>query len=120
MQILESGQNNVNMKRFWKIVKYLAVKVGKFIWYTIERLASRILYFLTEIVIGLACYIIYLVTFEPFTWKKATKRKAKRIRTLTKLKLYAWKYCSGYFKFIHDDKYLSDLYNKFSFLIEEK
>jgi hypothetical protein len=69
----------------------------------------RLLYFLTQIILLLVCQIIYFVTYEPNTSKKVTMRKIKRIRKLTKFKLWLWKHFGWYFKFIHKDKYLNDL-----------
>ena len=39
----------------------------------------------------------------------ATKRKIRRIRRLTKFKLWVWKYFGWYFKFIHDTRYFESL-----------
>ena len=72
----------------------------------------RILYFLTQIIIVIICNIIFFVTFEPNTREKVTMRKIRRIRRLTKFKLWLWKYFGWYFKFIHKDKYLIDLEKK--------
>ena len=69
----------------------------------------RLLYFLTQIIIIMACQLIYIVTYEPNTCKMATKRKIRRIRRLTKFKLWVWKYFGWYFKFIHDTKYFESL-----------
>ena len=82
------------------------------------HLVRRILQILFTTVVTLICGIIYLVTYEPGTKKHVTVRKCKRIRALTKLKLYAYKYGSCIFEFLHKD-YMRKLYNKFHFLIDK-
>ena len=72
----------------------------------------RLLFFLTQIIIVIVVQIIYLVTYEPNTRKNVTMRKIKRIRRLTKFKLWLWKNFDWYFKFIHKDKYLIKLEKK--------
>lgn len=76
------------------------------------HLIRRILYFTTNIIVAIACFIIYIVTYEPNTKKKVTIRKIRRIRALTKFKLWLWKYFDWYFKFIHKNKYFEKLENK--------
>lgn len=73
----------------------------------------RILYFATQIFFYLICQIIFLVTYEPHQWKKVTLRKIRRIRALTKFKLWMWKHFGWYFRFIRDDKYYRDLEKRF-------
>jgi len=107
------------MGRFFRIIKFILFKILNGIKDFIIHLISRILFFITQILFFITCDLIFVVTFEPGTWKRATKRKIRRIRALTKLKLYAWKYCEPYFKFIGDDVYLEKLYNNFGFLIEK-
>lgn len=58
---------------------------------------------------SIVCTLIFLVTYEPGKWKKVTLRKIRRIRTLTKFKLWMWNTFPWYFKFIHDDKYYTQL-----------
>ena len=71
----------------------------------------RILYFLTKLIVTIICFIIYIFTFEPNSRKKVTMRKIKRIRRLTKVKLWIWKNFGWYFRFIHDN-YLDGLANR--------
>ena len=80
------------------------------------RRVLQILFSFGFVVISL---LIYGITFEPKTKGKATRRKAKRIRILTKFKLYLYKWFGGFFDFIHYT-YLKELYKNFSFLIEKK
>lgn len=102
------------MERFFKILKFIGIGILKFINHFCRRVISIVFNF----IVVLICNIIWLVTWQPHAWKKTTTRKAKRIRTLTKLKLYAWKYGSWFFKWIHDD-YLEKLYKQYHFLIEK-
>lgn len=69
--------------------------------------------------ITVACAIIYTVTFEPNTKKRATPRKARRIRALTKFKLYMYKWFGPIFDFTHNT-YMRNLYYRMGFLINEK
>ena len=69
----------------------------------------RLLYFLTQIIIMVICQIIYVVTYEFGKGKKVTMRKIRRIRSLTKFKLWLWRNFDWYFKFIHNDDYLRKL-----------
>ena len=82
------------------------------------HLLRRILQIIFSILTTIVCVIIFIVEFEPNTRGKATSRKAKRIRRLTKFKLYAYKYLKPFWQFMHHT-YLENLYNKFSFLIEK-
>ena len=72
----------------------------------------RLLYFLTKFILYVACGLIFIVTYEPCTWKKVTKRKIRRIRVLTNFKLWLWRNFRWYFEFLHDTKYLEDLENR--------
>ena len=72
----------------------------------------RLLFFITKIIATTACLLIFLITIEPGKWKKVTKRKIRRIRALTKFKLWLWKHFRWYFEFIHDTKYLENLENR--------
>ena len=78
----------------------------------------RLLQIFFGIFISLICGIIFVVTYEPNTYGRPTKRKVRRIRRLTKLKLYAYKYFKPVCVFMHDC-YLGRLYNKFHFLIDK-
>lgn len=84
-------------------------KIKKFVIHFFRRL----LFFITQIIFQLVCLIIFLITFEPHAWKKITLRKIKRIRRLTRFKLWLWKHFDWYIKFIHDDKYYIDLEKRF-------
>lgn len=86
--------------------------MDKFLYFIIHFF-RRLLYFLTRFVLCTACGIIFIVTYEPFTWKKVTKRKIRRIRALTKFKLWLWRNFRWYFEFIHDAKYLEELEKRF-------
>jgi len=79
---------------------------------------KRIFQILSSIIIMFACSIIYVLTYEPGTEYKVTIRKARRIRFLTKLKLYVYKWLSPYWNF-QKNSYLSRLYNRFHFLIDK-
>lgn len=78
----------------------------------------RILRITLSFVCWIVCTLIYIVTFEPNTKHKATVRKVKRIRVLTKFKLYLYNWFKPVFKFLHYD-YYERLDNKFHFLIEK-
>jgi hypothetical protein len=78
----------------------------------------RILQIITTPLVSLICVIIYVVTYEPNTHGRATVRKCRRIRRLTKFKLYAYKYFKPICAIMHDT-YLTKLYNKFHFLIDK-
>lgn len=82
------------------------------------HLIRRILQITLSLAVSLACMIIYAVTYEPNTYKRVTKRKVRRIRKLTKLKLYVYKYFKPVCVFMHDC-YLANLYNKFHHLIDK-
>ena len=74
----------------------------------------RLLFFTTNIIIGLICILIFIVTYEPMKWKTVTKRKIRRIKRLTKFKLWMWRHFRWYFEFIHDDAYYKKLEEKLS------
>ena len=82
------------------------------------HLIRRILQIILSLLISIICGIIYAVTYEPGTYQQVTKRKVRRIRALTKLKLYIYKYFKPVCVFMHDS-YLNRLYNKFHFLIDK-
>lgn len=69
----------------------------------------RLLFFTTQFIFLIICFIIFVVTYEPNMRKKVTARKIRRIRALTKVKLWLWKHFAWYFKFIHKDKYFENL-----------
>lgn len=94
-------------------------KIGLGIFDFVAHFIRRVVTIVYRLSVGLICTFIYLVTFQPKTWHRATSRKARRIRVLTKLKLYAWKYGKWFFKWIREDEYLEKLYGNFSFLIEK-
>lgn len=79
----------------------------------------RVLQITINFTVYVVCLLIYFVTFEPYSGTKATKRKAKRIRALTKFKLYMYKWFKPLFDFTHN-YYLRDLYNRMGFIIENK
>ena len=78
----------------------------------------RLLQISISILVSFVCGIIYIVTYEPGTYRRVTKRKIRRIRALTKLKLHIYKYFKPICVFMHD-RYLERLYNKFHFLIDK-
>ena len=82
------------------------------------HLIRRILQIFFTTTIALVCLIIYFVTYEPGKGTAVTLRKCRRIRKLTKLKLYSYKYFSWLHNFLHDD-YMRGLYNRFHFLIDK-
>ena len=83
------------------------------IFYILRHFVKRVLFFLTKIIFILVCDIIFILTYEPFKWKKITKRKIKRIRCLTKFKLWLWKHFRWYIEFIGDDKYYKNLEKRY-------
>lgn len=110
------------MKRFWNILKKIGrilLLIGKGVWKFVLRLLNRIVRLLFVLLITLFVYLIYGLTYEPGTKGKVTIRKIKRIRFLTKVKLYSWKYFSWFFIWI-DNKYIESVYKKFSHQIEKK
>lgn len=92
----------------------ILIKIKAFILHFFRRLFRIVI----DFVAWLICTLIYFVTFEPNTRHKATFRKARRIRALTKFKLYLYKWFKPVFKFLHYD-YFDRLDNKFHFLIEK-
>ena len=81
------------------------------------HLIRRILQISLKIIVFIACGLIYIVTYEPKTFKRATARKVRRIKKLTKFKVYLYKNFKGFWEFLHDD-YLKDVYNNFKYLID--
>lgn len=67
----------------------------------------------------LACGIIVVVSYEPGTRGVPTPRKCRRIRRLTKFKLYVYKYVTSHIKY-YNGGYLDKVYKKFHFLIDKK
>lgn len=98
-----------------RICKKVFDKLIDFVLHFIRRVITIIF----NLLVALVCNLIWLITYEPGKRKKVTKRKAKRIVALTKLKLYAYKYCWWFFDYIRDD-YMKKLYKTYSFLIEKK
>ena len=90
-------------------MKNFLVEIANFLIHFIRR----ILFFTTKIIISLICILIYVVTYEPNTKEKVTKRKIRRIRNLTNFKLWVWRNFEWYFRFIHDFKYFENLEKKF-------
>lgn len=107
IRILEYKQCKDNMKTCLLAIKNFFIHFLR----RILQIAGSLLLFIT-------CAVIYLVTLEPGTSKRATARKARRIKTLTKVKLYAYKWFKSYWEFTHNI-YLEQLYNNFHFLIEK-
>ena len=85
---------------------------------TILHIIRRFLQIVITFTVSLVCGIIYLVTYEPNTYRRVTKRKCRRIRVLTKFKLYVYKYFAPVCHFLHDD-YMEQLYYNFNFLINK-
>lgn len=83
------------------------------------HLIRRIIQIIFPIILQIICLIIYIVTFEPNTKHKPTKRKAKRIRFLTKTKLYIYRWFKPIFLFAHSE-YFPKLYERFHYLIDKK
>ena len=101
-------------------------KIGRLLIFFSKALLDIVLHFirrcvliLFNFILAISCHIIFLVTWEPRTWKRVTVRKVKRIRALTKLKLYAWKYGKPFFVWLKDE-YMRDLYNNYYYLIEKE
>lgn len=94
------------------------LKIVKTIWGILVHFVRRVLYFTTQIVISLITTTIYIVTFEPHTYGKMTRRKVKRINFMSKLKLYLYKYFGWFFDFIHD-YYFRNYYHKNKYQIEK-
>ena len=92
----------------------ILICIKDFILHFIRRLLQITL----SILVSFVCGIIYIVTYEPGTYRRVTKRKIRRIRVLTKLKLHIYKYFKPICVFMHDN-YLEHLYNKFHFLIDK-
>ncbi len=102
------------MKKSWRIIKLIIGVLYRIIIHIIKRILS-IIY---NIVFFIIADIIAVVFFEPKKVGKPTIMKARRIRFLSKMKLYLWKYFSFFFKFI-GDTYLEKFYNRLHFLIEK-
>ena len=78
----------------------------------------RLTHVIISVLFIIGSMLIYFATFEPGTNGVVTERKTRRIRALTKFKLYLWKYLSPLFKFAHY-KYLEEFYDNYHFLIED-
>ena len=87
--------------------------IKNFVIHFFRRLTHLIIAFL----FFLFAFLIFIITIEPGKMGKVTLRKVKRIRALTKFKVYLYKYCKPIFDFAHY-KYFENLYNKYYFLIE--
>ena len=72
----------------------------------------RVLFWLYYIIYSLICIIIFLITYDS-KLGVITKRKIRRIRTLTKFKLFLWKNFSWFFTFIEVDDYYKNLEKRF-------
>lgn len=83
-----------------------------------NHLFRRIFKIIFNLILLIIFLLIFIITFERNTRGKVTIRKIKRIRKLTKFKLYLYKYFKNFFKWIRND-YFENLYNNFSFLIEK-
>ena len=81
----------------------------------ILHIIRRLLQIILQISLFFICAIIYLVTYEPNTFRRVTVRKIRRIKIFTKIKVYLYKHFSKFWEFMHDD-YLKKIYNKFYYL----
>jgi hypothetical protein len=93
--------------------------IGKWGLKFITHLLRRLVIITYNILLGLFVIITYYVTYEPNTRGRVTLRKIRRIRVLTKVKLYMWKYGSWFFKWTNN-KYIESVYKTFSYQIEKK
>ena len=77
------------------------------------HLIRRILYWVYFFTSMIVCGLIYLVTFEVNTYKTVTLRKVRRIRVLTRFKLWLWRNFWWLMTFIEVDGYYKKLEKKF-------
>lgn len=80
------------------------------ILYKIVRNYTR---FFVDFCVSVVCWVIFLVTYEPFTWKKVTKRKIRRIKKLTKFKCWVFKHMPKTLKYLNYYNYLGKINNRY-------
>ena len=68
---------------------------------------------ITEIIVYIICQIIRLVTYEKGKRNVLTKRKAWRIRILTKFKLWFYRNFKWLAKYLELEGYLEEIHKRF-------
>lgn len=69
--------------------------------------------FFVSLIVHLICLLIFIVTYEPFQWKKVTKRKIRRIRALTKFKIWIFKHFPKTLQYLGKYNYYEKLSKKY-------
>lgn len=77
--------------------------------YVLSEICRLLIYSICFFVVGVVCFIIYVVTYERGYKGKVTLRKVKRIRALSRLKLWFYRTFPKIAKITSLDGYLSNL-----------
>ena len=86
---------------------------SKNIFLPLKELLHLLFILLIKIFVNIACILIWFFTYERNTNGILTVRKAKRIRALTKFKLWFYHNFSGISHFFRMDKYFESIHRRF-------
>ena len=86
---------------------------SKNIFLPLKELFHLFFILLIKIFVNIACILIWFFTYERNTDGILTVRKAKRIRALTKFKLWFYHNFSGISHFFRMDKYFESIHRRF-------
>ena len=86
---------------------------NKNIFLPLKELFHLFFILLIKIFVNIACILIWFFTYERNTDGILTVRKAKRIRALTKFKLWFYHNFSGISHFFRMDKYFESIHRRF-------
>ena len=86
---------------------------SKNIFLPLKELLHLLFILLIKIFVNIACILIWFFTYERNTDGILTVRKAKRIRALTKFKLWFYHNSSGISHFFRMDKYFESIHRRF-------
>ena len=86
---------------------------SKNIFLPLKELLHLLFILLIKIFVNIACILIWFFTYERNTDGILTVRKAKRIRALTKFKLWFYHNFSGISHFFRMDKYFESIHRRF-------
>lgn len=86
---------------------------GKKIFPLLKELLHLILVLFVKIIISAICFMIWAITYEKNKDGVLTIRKAKRIRVLTKFKLWFYRNFCGISHFFMLDKYFESIHRRF-------
>ena len=85
---------------------------SKNIFLPLKELLHLLFILLIKIFVNIACILIWFFTYERNTDGILTVRKAKRIRALTKFKLWFYHNFSGISHFFRMDKYVESIHRR--------